>query len=403
MIPAGDEWARGAWAQLWQVTLLIAAVALLARLFARNRPHLAHALWLVVLVKCVTPPLWCSPSGIFCWMQARPPGGSSEAVPAAYLHPEKDGAVNLPALTPTSGEEGAAFTSGQPEFAMVPTPEKPGGLAKPADWGIQPHRSGPNGRAWTAAALFGAWVLGTLGILAFAVWRWARCMGLIRRVRCKTDRPYQVLMARLSRRLGLRRPARLIITASRVGPAVMGLLRPTVLLPETILQGKNAQDLEPLLAHELIHVRRGDLWVGSLQVLAQAIWWFHPLVWWAGRLTSREAERCCDEAVIAELGCRPARYARALLDVLQSKRTLKPLPALPGVRPVDVTSMRLARIMKLGQGSRKRSPWWCWAVMLAAAMVTLPGAALVVAAADGQESAASSGNDAIPPLRLAAV
>ncbi len=54
--------------QLWQVTLLVLAVAILVRLLARNRPHLAYALWLVVLVKCVTPPVWSSPSGVFCWL-----------------------------------------------------------------------------------------------------------------------------------------------------------------------------------------------------------------------------------------------------------------------------------------------------------------------------------------------
>ncbi len=404
MIPAGNELARAAWAQLWQVTLLIAAVALLARLFARNRPHLAHVLWLVVLLKCVTPPFWSSPSGIFCWMQATPRGGSGKAMPLGNVGPEEHLPVHMPALALSGDEKGIRFTADEPtKTGTIPSPVEPGRLARPVDWGVHAHGSGLNGKAWTAAALFGAWVLGTLGILAFAVRRWARCVRLIRGARGETGDSYQVLIARLSRRLRLRRPARLVVTASRVGPAVMGLIRPTVLLPETILRGKSDEDLEPLLAHELIHVRRGDLWVGSLQVLAQAVWWFHPLVWWAGRLTSREAERCCDEAVIAEFGYRPALYARALLDVLERRRMLTPLPALPGVRPVEVTSKRLERIMKLGQGSRKRSPWWCWVVMLAVAMLTLPGAALVVAAADGQESAASSGNNAIAPLPLAAV
>lgn len=56
-------------AQLWQVTAVILIVAALVRLFARQRPYLAHALWLVVLLKCITPPLLSSPSGVFCWLQ----------------------------------------------------------------------------------------------------------------------------------------------------------------------------------------------------------------------------------------------------------------------------------------------------------------------------------------------
>ena len=56
-------------AQLWQVTLLILVVAALSRWLSPRRPHLSHLLWLVVLIKCVTPPLWASPGGVFCWLQ----------------------------------------------------------------------------------------------------------------------------------------------------------------------------------------------------------------------------------------------------------------------------------------------------------------------------------------------
>src|SRR5438034_47268 len=60
---------EAAWVQCWQVTLLIAIFWLIVRFTSRNRPHLASVLWIVVLLKCVTPPVWSSPSGIFCWLQ----------------------------------------------------------------------------------------------------------------------------------------------------------------------------------------------------------------------------------------------------------------------------------------------------------------------------------------------
>ena len=44
--------------QSWQIALLAITVAVLVRLIAKNRPHLSHALWLLVLLKCVTPPVW---------------------------------------------------------------------------------------------------------------------------------------------------------------------------------------------------------------------------------------------------------------------------------------------------------------------------------------------------------
>jgi hypothetical protein len=69
-----------AWRQTWQVTLLAAAIASLVALCGRNRPHLAHALFLAVLVKCLTPPLWPSPLGLFCRLQ--PAATATDAKPA---------------------------------------------------------------------------------------------------------------------------------------------------------------------------------------------------------------------------------------------------------------------------------------------------------------------------------
>jgi hypothetical protein len=228
-----------------------------------------------------------------------------------------------------------------------------------------------------------AWAAGTVGVLAAAAWKWLGCLRVEHWLEGNAESSLDILVANLSRRLRLRRPVRVMVTPSPVGPAVIGFLRPTIFLPQSIVRGKPYEYLEPILAHELIHIRRGDPWFGLLQLVAQSLWWFHPLVWWAGRSAGREAERCCDEAVLAELGCPAVRYARSLLDVLEQKSQLCPVPACPGVRPIDVTRKRLERIMRLGQGSqrcRSRTPWWCWIAGLAVGAGLLPGAAFVVLA-----------------------
>jgi hypothetical protein len=107
-------------------------------------------------------------------------------------------------------------------------------------------------------------------------------------------------------------------------------------------------------------------------------------------LDAREVERCCDEEAVGALGCDPAHYARSLLEVLELKRALQPVPAFPGVRPVDITSQRLERIMQLRQGCRLRTPWWCWATLVLCAFATLPGAARVTA--EDKNRAAETGS-----------
>ena len=67
--------------QTWQVTVLIAVVWITTRYLVRQRPHLAHALWLLVLIKCLTPPVFSSPTGAFSWL-GQATGSSSSATQA---------------------------------------------------------------------------------------------------------------------------------------------------------------------------------------------------------------------------------------------------------------------------------------------------------------------------------
>ena len=351
-----------AWAQLWQVTLLVIVVAILVRLVARNRPHLAYALWLVVLVKCVTPPLFASPSGLFCWLQ-----------PARQVAVAECDAVQAPAPVAMPDEE-LVIPLYPVEFSETPTATE-----LPAA-----ERSRPL-LTWADAAACSLliWVLGTGVSLAVSVWRWRACLRRAGTVQRGEYAEFEGSVGQLAGRLGLRRAVRVLVTRSPFGPAVTGLLRPTLLMPEGLLVEKTPEELEPLLAHELIHIRRGDLWVGLLQTIVLSLWWFHPLIRWAVRQSMAEAERCCDEAVLAELQCRPRQYAQSLLSVLQYKIEWAPAAAFPGAGRIGGTSKRLERIMRLGQGCRRRSPWWCWAVMVATAALVLPGGAFVVS---GEES-----------------
>ena len=360
-------------AQFWQVTLLILAVAALSRWLSPKRPHLAHLLWLVVLIKCVTPPLWASSGGVFCWLQPEqqidtPLVDDVEWTPVAW--------DEMLAVEDTSLMNSEVSDA---PFAGVYLDETSDAELTAATNVVEPV-SDEQSADWLADATFASWsVISCLVLLGVAI-RWLRFWKLVRTSPRRETPELEAMLQTLSKQLRVRRRVRLIVTESLVGPAVVGFFRVTVLIPSVVADKLKGESIAPILAHELLHVRRGDLWIGLLQTVAQALWWFHPLVWWVGRVTSREAERCCDEEVLGELKCDPASYARALLDVLDLKSQLKPVPVFPGVRPVDVTSQRLERIMTLRQGCRRRSPLWCWLVAIGAAALTLPGAAFVVTA-----------------------
>jgi uncharacterized protein (TIGR03067 family) len=173
---------------------------------------------------------------------------------------------------------------------------------------------------------------------------------------------------------------------------VIGVFRPTLLLPEVLLAKASVRQIEPIVAHELVHVRRRDNAVGWLQSIAQLVWWFHPMVWWANRTASVERERCCDEEVVACLGCRPEWYAQGLLDFLKLKRELKPVSAVSGISPYEITRSRLEDIMSRGEMFHRRMPRRYWLVFLAAMFLLAPGRGLMLGGTAGAQGDAESSN-----------
>jgi RND family efflux transporter MFP subunit len=101
-------------------------------------------------------------------------------------------------------------------------------------------------------------------------------------------------------------------------PLLLGPLRPLVVLPADATARHSPAELRLMLAHELAHLRRGDLWWNWLPAAAQTLLFFHPLVWLAAREWRLAQESACDEAAVAATGASPARYGDMLLAVLSA-------------------------------------------------------------------------------------
>jgi beta-lactamase regulating signal transducer with metallopeptidase domain len=346
MIPDLDEIARLAWVQLWQVTIVALLIGTVVRLCGRDRPRLAYALWMLVVVKSIVPPVWSSPTGLF----SRAPVGGAAA--------RRD----------VPGEP--------PGLLMAPRADAPvGGAPTRATNGLVGGAAHDRGMDWARSrfVLFSIWSTGLVLGTAFLLGKQMVCSSLIRRSSLPVDERYISALADLSRQLDVRRDVHLLVTSRPIGPAVFGLLRPSIVLPGPLLSGTPHELIELILAHELVHVRRGDVLMGKLQLVAQLIWWPHPLVWWANREACRERERCCDEEVVLGVGCKPVLYARTLLNVLEQKGRLRSLVALPGVRALEVTSLRLESIMRYTGTDHRRASRISRLVFAAGFVLLIPG------------------------------
>ncbi|MGB9031157.1 MAG: M56 family metallopeptidase [Acidobacteriaceae bacterium] len=145
-----------------------------------------------------------------------------------------------------------------------------------------------------------------------------------------------------------KRPIRLLVSEKARVPAALGFRNPAIVLPAWTLRDLSAEELRPVLIHELAHLRRHDDWTNLLQKTVRAILFFHPAVWWIDARLSLEREMACDDAVVAATG-NPRAYAGCLIDLLEKgcERRGWAMAQAAVARARDA-SVRIARILRVG-------------------------------------------------------
>jgi hypothetical protein len=166
------------------------------------------------------------------------------------------------------------------------------------------------------------------------------------------DRIWQERIRQIARRLEVRRAVRLYESAIADVPAVIGWIRPIILLPASALTQLSPAQIEALLAHELAHVRRHDYVVNLLQSCVETMFFYHPGVWWIGRRMREERENCCDD--LAVMACGDAMiYARALANMEQLRSSL---PALAMAANGGGLLHRIQRLVAPREAIRPMAP-----------------------------------------------
>ncbi len=147
------------------------------------------------------------------------------------------------------------------------------------------------------------------GLRAFGGWI---VLQRLRRTAQETISPLLLASCRrLEKRIGIARLVRYAHSEIVDVPAVVGWLRPVVLIPLSTMAGLSVEQLEAIVAHELAHIQRYDALVNLFQIAAETLLFYHPAVWWVNRLIRLERENCCDDIAVAVCG-NAGEYARAL-------------------------------------------------------------------------------------------
>ncbi len=353
----GDRWADYAWAGLWQSSALIAALWIIdGFLQHRMRPVVRQALWMLVLLKLLLPTSLALPTGVGYWI----PRGTGE---------------------------------NQGRFDRWVAREIPNSRANPP--------AGPSARAPAAqppvtprptALLMLAWMA---GVVAFGAVVARRSFAWQQGQRPGADRldPLALQLEASRAEVGLSSRVALRWIAAGQSPALCGLWRPTLLLPRGLDERLSPDQLRAVFLHELVHARRGDVWVNALQVGLQILWWWHPLLWLANARLRAIREEVVDDEVAFRMGPESTAYPEALLEVAKAA-LLRPGLSLGLLGIVESRSALRGRIERMFADPPARMPRlgrWGLATTVLLGLLLLP-------MARGRATSEASGIEPQPPL-----
>ncbi|MFI5454748.1 MAG: M56 family metallopeptidase [Isosphaerales bacterium] len=322
-----------------ETTIVAAGLAVVATLVSRLRPvgpTVRHALWLVVLIKLMAPPLvswpWAMPWRDLAWPITTPVAVHTAAVVDGTWPRSVSALAELTSrvgasegISPTWTQiEVATATSRRavievaPVQAMVEVP-------------VAPRRS----RAWwltlLAPTALPRWMVSAwLAVsVVLGVGQSIRILRFRRRLREAVPAPDNLVeeTERISRRLGVPVPE-LLVVPDLGTPLLWCLGRPQLLLPGRLVKTLAFDRWRGILTHELAHLRRLDHWVSRLELVAGLVWWWNPLYWLTRARLDAEAELACDAWVVWALPKDRLSYAEALFDICTLSLARPPAPTL---------------------------------------------------------------------------
>jgi bla regulator protein blaR1 len=306
---------------LWQSTIFALAAGALTLLLRRQRAAVRYWVWLSASVKFLIPFSWLVALGNrIAWFRNPASGAASRL----YMAIQVMGGVT------------------------------PGGMV--------------SGLERMIPALVAVWVIGI--VVVFAAWcvNWRRMSVAVRSATLLLDGREVLALRRAERALErksplltttarngapmrggapmrpeiLWRPVELRLSGVSLEPGAFGIVRPVLMWPAGISEHLDDAQLEAILAHEVEHVRRRDNLTAAMHMIIEAMFWFHPLVWWLGARLVEERERACDENVL-ELGSERRAYAEGILKVCEFCLA-SPLASMAGVAGGDLKK-RMVSIM----------------------------------------------------------
>ena len=348
-------------------TIMVPVVVGLAWVF-RHRPSVQHTLWVVVLLKFVTPPIVSLPvpvpMAIKGWFN--PSADTNDSLPSKKQ--------NLKSIeTEFSSESDMVFdipydASGASRYsentALAAESVQPFDTSAVSKRLVDP---GAAQRAFIIGSLFAAWLTGTLFIAMRHVRQLSRQLRLLRGA-SPANHELKQCVIEVAQHLHVR-PLLTLVVSGIGSPFVwcLGQLRLVWPLPMAKVATDRASKI--IIAHELSHVRRGDHWIAWLEMIAGLIWWWNPVYWFVRSNIRVTAEMSCDALALAAYPNERSTYAEALFALSVSKTGAPPLVLAVGGGAPSSLERRIRMMMSEHVSGKLSLPGFLTVALLAIAAI----------------------------------
>ena len=239
--------------------------------------------------------------------------------------------------------------------------------------------------SWISIALAAIWLCGCIVILIRWTRQWRRTRRLVNESASLAEGREVAALRNAEAQLEIRKTISVVVTANTVEPGIFGIVRPVLIWPAGLSDRMDDAHIASIVAHELEHVRRRDNLIAAFHTLVEAVFWFHPPVWWIAVRMTEEREQACDEEVL-EQNAEPQTYADSILKVcafcLES-----PLSSVVGISGSDLRK----RVLRITSHRAGRTLTFGLRAMLSAATVLALAVPIGLGAVRGQSSTGNTG------------
>ena len=316
------------------IAAALAVIAFSASVFFKRKPAIAHVLWMVVLIKLVTPTVF---------------------------------STNMQEVTQESMEvAGVTETHSAPIDPDIMLSVSNSELAR-----LKEERRVESNSKMTFRALLGLWLFGSIAWFMISVKRIVTINRLLKLGELASAE-IQSRTRQLAQKMGVRKVPEVFLMKTKLPPLVWCLGRtPRIFIPSSLSAVADRQRVDLVLAHELAHISRRDYLVRWFELFVITVHWWNPLAWFGVRQLRVAEEQCCDAMVLELFSEKSCDYVETLIAVSDSLVENGPAPLMVSGLGSGSSLNRRCKMI-LTKKLTARMGWLPGVMILALAIAVLP-------------------------------